>query len=578
MHRTASADLVETFALALIEITAQDHRLREHVDPVDALVIDGDLHTLEGPLLPIGVHADRHRGACAERRAEQTVRTGAAVVPAERLRLVGDQTMTCDQNVVGESARTRLGDHGSHRHPRKVPAGHSGRQGGAGRQTAILTRVSDQGERRPTAINPLIDVLHRESTAGVLLVISAVIALVWANSPWSDSYRSLWEATIGIDLSRWGLELTVREWINDLAMVLFFFVAGLEIKREVTHGELRDPRQAALPILAALGGMVVPAGIYAVLNSGGDGSHGWGVPMATDIAIVMGVIALIGTRVPAWLRLFLLALAIVDDIGAIIVIAVFYSEGVSGPWLALAAVSLTVALAIRSRVPWVGAYLALGAVCWISLHEAHIHPTLAGVAFGLASPVVPRGDRSLVDVAEVPSALNAETVSEVTRRARESVSVVEWLQHRLHPWSTFLVVPVFALANAGVEISSDLVDDALSSTVTWGVVAGLVLGKTIGITLATLLAVVTGIGRLPRGVTWRYVIGAGALGGIGFTVSLFVTELAFGESILGEDARIGVLVASLLAGIIGTLIVWPGTVGDSVDDIVAASHASESTT
>ena len=183
-----------------------------------------------------------------------------------------------------------------------------------------------------------------------------------------------------------------------------------------------------------------------------------------------------------------------------------------------------------------------------------------------------------MDVAEVPSALNAETVSEVTRRARESVSVVEWLQHRLHPWSTFLVVPVFALANAGVEISSDLVDDALSSTVTWGVVAGLVLGKTIGITLATLLAVVTGIGRLPRGVTWRYVIGAGALGGIGFTVSLFVTELAFGESILGEDARIGVLVASLLAGIIGTLIVWPGTVGDSVDDIVAASHASESTT
>ena len=409
----------------------------------------------------------------------------------------------------------------------------------------------------------------------MLLVISAAIALIWANSPWTGSYASLWEASIGIDLNGWVLELTIREWINDLAMVLFFFVAGLEIKREVTHGELRDPRQAALPIIAAFGGMAVPAGIFAIMNLGGEGSHGWGVPMATDIAIVMGVIALIGTRAPAWLRLFLLALAIVDDIGAIVVIAVFYSEGVSFPWLALAVASLAIALTIRSRVPWIGVYLALGAVCWISLHEAHIHPTLAGVAFGLASPVTPRRQRMAVDVADLPATLDAELASEVTRRARESVSVVEWLQHRLHPWSTFLIVPVFALANAGVVISGEVIGDAVSSPVTWGVIAGLVLGKTVGITLATAIAVGTGIGRLPRGVTWRYVIGAGALGGIGFTVSLFVTELAFGDSILGEDARIGVLTASLLAGVIGTLIVLPGRVGDSVDDIIAATHETE---
>ena len=575
MHRATSADLTKPVALDLVEVARQRDRLGAHVDPVDPLVVDGDLHLLEGPVLPIGVHADGHRGASPKRRAQQSVRPRTGVAATEGLGLIGDQTMRSDDRLVRERSRSGLGHHGAHRHARTVPAPLSHRQGGPGVSTAILTRVSNRDERRSTAINPLIEVLHRESTAGVLLVISAAIALIWANSPWSGSYTSLWEASIGIDLNGRVLELTIREWINDLAMVLFFFVAGLEIKREVTHGELRDPRQAALPIIAAVGGMAVPAGIFAIMNLGGEGSHGWGVPMATDIAIVMGVVALIGTRAPAWLRLFLLALAIVDDIGAIVVIAVFYSEGVSFPWLALAVASLVIALGIRSRVPWVGAYLALGAICWISLHEAHIHPTLAGVAFGLASPVTARRQRTSVDVADLPEALDAELASAVTRRARESVSVVEWLQHRLHPWSTFLIVPVFALANAGVVISSEVINDAVSSPVTWGVIAGLVIGKTVGISLATALAVITGVGRLPNGVTWRYVIGAGALGGIGFTVSLFVTELAFGESILGEDARIGVLTASLLAGVIGTLIVLPGRVGDSVDDIIAATHQHE---
>lgn len=420
-------------------------------------------------------------------------------------------------------------------------------------------------------ITPLRDVLHRESTAGMLLVIAALIAVVWANSPFADSYDDVWNAEIAIDIAGRTLGMELRHWINDLAMVLFFFVAGLEIKREVTHGELRNPKHASLPIAGAIGGMIVPAALFALLNAGSDGGRGWGIPMATDIAIVMGVVALIGTRAPAWIKLFLLALAIVDDIGAIIVIAVFYSEGVSFIWLAIAVASLAVAIAIRSQVWWIGAYLALGAVCWFALHEAHVHPTLAGVAFGLASPVTPRRTQLVVDAVDVPDEVDYATAWDLTRRARESVSVVEWLQHRLHPWSAFLIVPAFALANAGVPISGESVSEAVSSRVTWGVILGLVIGKAVGITAATRLAVALRIGALPRGMTWRYVTGAGMLGGIGFTVSLFVTELAFGESILAEDARLAVLVASLIAGVIGCAIVLPGRVGDRLEDAVSSA-------
>jgi len=404
----------------------------------------------------------------------------------------------------------------------------------------------------------------------MLLVIAALIAVVWANSPFADSYDDVWNAEIAIDIAGHTLGMELRHWINDLAMVLFFFVAGLEIKREITHGELRNPKHASLPIAGAIGGMVVPAVLFALLNAGSDGGRGWGIPMATDIAIVMGVVALIGTRAPAWIKLFLLALAIVDDIGAIIVIAVFYSEGVSFIWLAIAVASLAVAIAIRSQVWWIGAYLALGAVCWFALHEAHVHPTLAGVAFGLASPVTPRRTQLVVDAVDVPDEVDYATAWDLTRRARESVSVVEWLQHRLHPWSAFLIVPAFALANAGVPISGESVSEAVSSRVTWGVMLGLVIGKAVGITAATRLAVALRIGALPRGMTWRYVTGAGMLGGIGFTVSLFVTELAFGESILAEDARLAVLVASLIAGVIGCAIVLPGRVGDRLEDAVSS--------
>ncbi len=402
----------------------------------------------------------------------------------------------------------------------------------------------------------------------MLLVLAAVVALVWANSPFSDSYFDLWGTHLTLDLEGHTIELTAREWINDLAMVLFFFVVGLEIKRELTEGELRDPRQAALPIIAAVGGMIVPAVLYALLNAGGAGSKGWGIPMATDIAIVMGVVALLGNRAPSWLKLFLLALAIVDDIGAILVIAVFYSEGVSFGWLSLGIGAFVVAAAIRNRVPWIGVYLLLGAVCWLGLFEAQVHPTIAGVAFGLLAPITPRRRTNLIDATQLTERPTAHQAEAVARQAKWTVSVVEWLEHRLHPWSAYLVVPIFALANAGINVPASELGGAMTDRVTWGVVLGLVVGKTIGITTATLGAVALGVGRLPEGVTPRYVIGAGALGGIGFTVSLVVTELAFGGTQVGTDARLGVLIGSLVSAIIGAAIMIPGRVEHdrSMDD------------
>jgi Na+:H+ antiporter, NhaA family len=419
-------------------------------------------------------------------------------------------------------------------------------------QSAVVDATTPGGDR---FIRPLTDFLRAEAGAGALLVFAAVAAIIWANSPWSDTYFDVWNTDLVLGIGRHQLVLDLRDWINDVAMVLFFFVAGLEIKREVTQGELRDPRQASLPIIAALGGMAVPAAVFAVFNAGTAASRGWGIPMATDIAIVTGVVALIGSRAPSWLKLFLLALAIADDIGAIVVIAIFYSEGVAVGWLALAVATLVVTFFVRTRVPFVAVYLALGAVCWFALRQAHIHTTLTGVAFGLLAPVTPRLGTHLIDADELARDPGPATAARLSRRAQLSVSVVEWLEHRLHPWSAFVVVPLFALANAGIDLPGrGQLSEAFSNRVTWGVILGLVVGKTIGISGATLLAVRLKIGRLPGDVTTRNVIGAGALGGIGFTVSLFVTELAFGDAQFADQARLGVIVGSVTAAFIGSLI------------------------
>jgi len=407
------------------------------------------------------------------------------------------------------------------------------------------------------------------------MLVMAVVALVWANSPFADSYVELWETLISVHLGDLiHIDLDLRGWVNDLAMAFFFFVVALEIKRELVRGDLRDPRAAALPALAALGGMIVPAVIYAVFNAGSAGADGWGIPMATDIAFAVGVLSLLGRRIPSSLVVFLLTLAIVDDLGAIVVIAVFYTSGLSFGWLAigigciLGAVVLN-RLDVRSFVP----YFMLAVFCWLALHESGVHATLAGVAFGLITPshafVRPKQfgphARSLVTKVEVAlaaegsadgtdeEAVEADALNELITLSAESQPPLDRLEHRLLPWTTFVIVPIFALANAGVAVSWDDLTGAFSEPVTLGVLFGLVLGKPIGIMAFSLLAIRVGIGKQPAGATWPQMLGVAMLGGIGFTVALFVTELAFDPGVLADQAKIGILAASTIAGAIGFL-------------------------
>jgi NhaA family Na+:H+ antiporter len=389
-----------------------------------------------------------------------------------------------------------------------------------------------------------------EVAGGVALVAAAVVALVWANSPWSESYHDLWTTEVRISLGAHALAMDLRHWVNDGLMAIFFVVVALEVKRELLEGELRDRRRASLPVVAAIGGMAVPAAVFLVLNLGGTGSAGWGIPMATDIAFALGVAALVGRSLPPGLRLFLLALAIVDDIGAIVVIAVFYSSGLELSWLGggLALVGLVYVLR-RAGIFYPPLFVAIGAAMWVALHECGVHPTLAGVAMGLLAPARPAMDPA--DVAarrdELLDLHDPRAARRTSQLARSSISQMEWLEHGLHPWTSLGIVPLFALANAGVSLSGSSLGDAARSPVAWGVLAGLVVGKIVGITGFAWLATRTGVAVLPVGATWRQVTGTAALAGIGFTVSIFVTGLAFDRSDLVAEAKIGILAASLIA-------------------------------
>jgi NhaA family Na+:H+ antiporter len=381
-------------------------------------------------------------------------------------------------------------------------------------------RIPVLGKAAPPFGNEFVSL---EAASGIVLLLGAIAALIWANTD-SGGYASWWgrELTIG-----WGdhsITESLVHWVNDALMTIFFFVVGLEIKRELVTGELRDRSRAALPAIAALGGMIVPALVYVAVNIGGDGMRGWAIPMATDIAFAVGVLAILGARVPNGLKVFLLTLAIVDDIGAIIVIALFYSSDVEPLWLVAGVLVLVVVVVMsRLRVDAPIAYVVPGALLWLCLQQAGIEPTLAGVALGLLTPALPR----------------------------RGVPVLERLELRLHPVSSFLIVPLFALANAGVILTGDAISDALASRVTIGIIAGLVVGKFVGILGASALAVRFRIGRLPDGISLRHLAGVAALGGIGFTVSLFITDLAFRGTAF-SDAKIGVLAASVIAAAIGT--------------------------
>ena len=418
--------------------------------------------------------------------------------------------------------------------------------------------MSPYGSRSTPArrvIAPLRDFLALQAASGILLVLAAAAALLWANSPWKGAYEALWASRVSIGVAGHVLDLDLRHWMNDGLMTLFFFVVGLEIKRELAEGELNDVRKAALPACAALGGMVVPAVLFAVINRSGPGRSGWGIPMATDIAMALGVLTLLGSRVNPSLKLFLLALAIVDDIGAILVIAVFYSSGIDGTALAIAA--LLVAAVIGARVVGVhhiGVYVVLGIALWLAVHQAGIHATIAGVVLGLLAPTQPIVVAELVDDAVLADISTFETAAETARLARQSVSVVEWLEHLLDPWTSYLIVPLFTLANAGISIDVSSLRRASTSAVTVGVVVGLVVGKAIGVSVASWIAVRIGIAALPDGVTWSTLVGVAALAGVGFTVSLFVAGLAFDDAALEAEAKLGIVVASLVAAAVGTIL------------------------
>src|SRR5687768_12583502 len=419
--------------------------------------------------------------------------------------------------------------------------------------------------------------IHDEAFGGILLLLCALAALIWANSAWGETYDALWSTELTLGTVQYHLTESLRHWVNDGLMAIFFFVVGLEIKRELLVGELASPRRAALPAIAALGGVLVPAGIYLLLNRGTDGGDGWGIPMATDIAFALGVLALLGDRIPLGLTVFLTALAIVDDIAAVLVIAVFYTAQVHWEALGLAAVIfvvLIVANRLGARRPVV--YAVLGLALWLAVFESGVHATAAGVLLALTIPastrIDPRAflDRSRATLAAFDRAGSDEetgasilTNGERQEALAELEDVVEGagaplhrMEHVLHPWVAFAIIPLFALANAGVRIEGDL-GTALGNQVTLGVVLGLVLGKQLGVTLGAWLAVRSRVTELPPGVGWWHIYGAGWLAGIGFTMSLFVADLAFAgtaEAGLLTAAKLGILLASLIAGVGGWLI------------------------
>ncbi len=407
--------------------------------------------------------------------------------------------------------------------------------------------------------------LRIEAASGILLFVAAAVALAWANSPWSESYHRFWHVPLGIRVGDFSFERSLEWFVNDGLMVIFFFVVGMEIRREMDHGELSEWRRAALPTAAALGGMLVPAGLYLVVAGVPEARSGWGVPMATDIAFAVGVLTLLGHRAPASLRVLLLALAVIDDLGAILVIALFYSSGIKAAGLVVALFGFGGILAMqRFGVRMKLAYVVPAVVAWAGVYAAGIHPTIAGVIVGLLTPVRAwlgadgfiarvREELELLDPsvdAESRTAGLFAGLRNVAVARREAVSPADSLIEILHPWVAFGIMPVFALANAGVAFSG-LALDGLSLRVAAGIAAGLVIGKPLGILFACWLALRLRIGTLPDGITFRHLVVLGFVAGIGFTMALFIAQVAFTDAALLDAAKLGVLIASAGAAIFG---------------------------
>jgi Na+:H+ antiporter, NhaA family len=422
--------------------------------------------------------------------------------------------------------------------------------------------ASDRPVARLVA-RPMRRFLDTEAAGGVILLVFAVFALVWVNSPLGSSYSRLWSTDLGIEVGRFRLSGDLRHWINDGLMTIFFFVVSLEIKRELVEGELSGLRRATLPIIAALGGMIVPALIYVALNAGGKSIAGWGIPMATDIAFAVGVLALVGKGAPPGLKVLLLSIAIADDIGAILVIALFYTDQIQVGWLVVAGSMLVVIAGMRRvHIWWTPIYIVAGLGLWLATFQSGVHATIAGVALAFLTPALPEDPEgvrdAMVELDQLIHDPDPATIRRTTIQAQELVSVAERLEHALHPWSSFLIVPIFALANAGVRVSADALSDSVSSSVVLGIALGLVVGKLLGISAAAWVAVRLRISELPNNLAWADVVGCGAVAGIGFTVALFISGLAFGEGETADEAKIGILAGSIVAACLAAALLRLG--------------------
>ncbi len=426
-------------------------------------------------------------------------------------------------------------------------------------------------ERTPVEklLSPLQEFLQQEASSGILLLVATIIALIWANSLWSESYHALWKDKLTFGYGNYELSKPLILWINDGLMAIFFFVVGLEIKREILIGELASFRKAILPVAAAVGGMLFPALIYAAFNHDKAGSAGWGIPMATDIAFALGVLALLGKRVPVSLKVFLTAVAVVDDLGAVLIIALFYTSEIV--WLTLGVAAMLLMLLILCNLLGVRnplVYSILGIGLWLAFLYSGVHPTIAGVLLALTIPSRARlNDKDFVKhsravLDEFESTDQGDGYLSLTQRAalqtleelaEHAETPLQRLEHSLHPWVAYGIMPFFALANVGVIIGNNFLA-AIADPVALGVILGLIIGKQVGISTFSWLIVKSKLAELPDDVNWWHIYGVSWLAGIGFTMSLFISDLAFGESPALESAKTGILCASLLAGIIGFLL------------------------
>ena len=423
-------------------------------------------------------------------------------------------------------------------------------------------------ERVGQLMSPVSQFMALESASGIVLLAAAVLALAWANSPWASSYHALLDQHLSVSLGAWRLDEPVHFWVNDVLMVLFFFLVGLEIKREVVLGELSEPRRVLLPVMGAVGGMAAPALIFlALAGSGGVASRGWGIPVATDIAFAVGVLTLAGSRVPFGLRVTLLALAIVDDIGGIIIIAAFYATHVQAWALAAVGIVLAVCYLLRQSGLWyLPIYVVLGILGWLFMHASGVHGTILGVALGLLAPWRPwqpvsgfvermhelTGRFDAVDDSPETEEDQVTIALELSHQARDHVSPLDRLMHDLQPIVSFVIAPLFAFANAGIPVDPATLAGAVVSPVSIGVFLGLVVGKPLGILAMCWLAVRLGA-TLPEGVGWAGILAMGVVAGIGFTVALFVAGLSYADAALLTDAKLGVIFASLASGALGYL-------------------------